>query len=190
MGEIFAKTICDKTKEIEGLIYYLSVKYSFKLSNSEIETLSKYLAYYNYCYFDEVLVYQNQFVLKIHNSKDNLAYISYNYLDTSISLIEENALTNFTEKERIDYIFTSQGKMIFQTIDDFNLIAFFNYETSKNININEYREIEIPQNIEPDAIISLNSTDDFDKLVTLKIKIELLKLNYNSKERNDMHVKI
>ncbi len=180
-----SKVVHNKYAEIERIIYFLIDRYHFKLSEEEIRPLIKYLAYFNYLKFGEVLIYRNEVIIKVINTNTHIAYLSYNYNDSTISLIEEDAITNFTDKERTDYIYTSIGKMYMQTYNSFNTVAFFNCNTANKIDINEYRELIIPKDVEPDRFYSLNQNDsDFKKLVNLKMQIDILKANSEYKGRS------
>ena len=169
-------------KELEGksVIYYIMNNYDLKLSEYEIDLLSKYLAYFGYSNYNEIYTYKTKLIINISDFNSNTAYICYDYPTSGISLIENNSTTDFTNKERTDFIFTRLGKMIIQTFDDFNTSTFFNYESSSKIEINEYRDLIIPDELEPDDIFDFSDNDtDFNKLLSLKAKIDILKINHN-----------
>lgn len=172
------KIIHNKELETKSVIYYLMSHYHLRLTKEEIDLISKYLAYYGYSNYNEIFTYKTKLIINITDFNLNNAYICYDYQTTSLSLIENNATTDFTNKERTDFVFTRLGKRIIQTFNEFNTSIYFNYESSSKIDINEYRELIIPEDLEPDDIFDFSDNDnDFNKLLSLKAKIDILKIN-------------
>ena len=174
------KILHNKELESKSVIYYIMNNYNLKISEQEIDLLSKYIAHFGYSNFNEIYTYKTKLIINItdNNSKD--AYICYDYQTTGLSLIENNSTTDFTNKERTDFIFTRLGKMIIQTYDNFNTSIFFNYNSSSKIKINAYRDLIIPEDLEPDDIFDFSDNDtDFNKILSLKNRIDILKLNCN-----------
>ena len=177
-----AKIISNKVNDTYGILCYLMSRYHLELSTSELETLSKYLSYYNYTTYGENTFYDNngniRFLQSIKNTNGEVAHLIYNYSSSELTLVEGNSTTNFTEGERIDFIFTKTGKMILQTFNGFNQMLFYNEKSSRKIRINKYREVFIPKNLEPDDLFDFSDNDsDFYKLISIKSKINLIKLN-------------
>ncbi len=191
-----AKVISNNVRDTYGMLCYLMKLYSLNLSKMELETISNYLAFYNYYVYKMPDFYGNKteifkYKQSIICTNGEVGDLIYDYKSNEISFAEFNSITNFTEGERIDFIFTENGKIVFYTFDEFNKVFIYNEQKSKKIKINEYREVFIPSNLEPDDFIDLSDNISyFDKIVCLKMKIEMIKTKSIFNNRSDKNVKL
>lgn len=191
-----AKTISNKYDDTFGILCYLMNSFDLSLSIKEVEDLAQYLSFYNYTTYKESYYYghdgaKNKFVQAILNTNGETAYIIYDYRSNELTLVEPNSTTNFTEGERIDFIFTRTGKIVLQTFDEFNKTYFYDEEKSQNIEIDEYREVLIPSNLEPDDLLDFSdNSSDFYKLVSIRNKVELIKLNKVLEQGSEKNAKL
>ena len=191
-----AKTISNKYEDTFGILCYLMNSFDLSLSIKEVEDLAEYLSFYNYNTYKESYNYGHngikyKFVQAVLNTNGEIAYIIYDYRSNELTLVEPNSTTNFTEGERIDFIFTRTGKIVLQTFDEFNKTYFYDEEKSQNIEIDEYREVLIPSNLEPDDLLDFSDNNsDFYKLVSIRNKVELIKLNRILEQGSEKNAKL
>ena len=191
-----AKTISNKYEDTFGILCYLMNSFDLSLSIKEVEDLAEYLSFYNYNTYKESYNYGHngikyKFVQAVLNTNGEIAYIIYDYRSNELTLVEPNSTTNFTEGERIDFIFTRTGKIVLQTFDEFNKTYFYDEEKSQNIEIDEYREVLIPSNLEPDDLLDFSDNNsDFYKLVSIRNKVELIKLNRVLEQGSEKNAKL
>ena len=191
-----AKTISNKYEDTFGILCYLMNSFDLSLSIKEVEDLAEYLSFYNYNTYKESYNYGHngikyKFVQAVLNTNGEIAYIIYDYRSNELTLVEPNSTTNFTEGERIDFIFTRTGKIVLQTFDEFNKTYFYDEEKSQNIEIDEYREVLIPSNLEPDDLLDFSDNNsEFYKLVSIRNKVELIKLNRVLEQGSEKNAKL
>ena len=162
---------------MKGLLQKIFNKFIIQIDEEDLETISSYLVHCNYFLFCDIYYHNSQIALSIKNNNGEYAYLVYDYRFNSIILKEPTATTDFTSKERTDFIFTHAGKIILQTIDDFNISVLFNFKKSKKIKIDKYRQVFIPLDLEPDDIFEFkDNPNDLYKLLSIRNKAEIIKM--------------
>ena len=167
----------NKLLTMKCLLQKIFNKFKIQIDEKDLETISYYLAYCNYFLFCDIYYYSSQIAFTIKNTNGEYAYLVYDYRFNSIILKEPTATTDFTSKERTDFIFTHEGKTILQTIDDFNISVLFNSKKAKKIKIDKYRRIYIPLDLEPDDLFDFkDNPNDLYKLLSIRNKAEIIKM--------------
>ena len=167
----------NKYNDMKCVLLRIIKKFKINITEDELETLSTYLVHSNYYYFTYIYYYNSRIVIGIDNTNGDNAYLIYDSNYGITTFVESDAITDFTNKERTDFIYTNNGKMIIQTINDYNVSVFFDTKASRKIRIDKYRKAHFPKDLEPTDIFDFSDNPtDLYKLLSIQTKVNILKM--------------
>lgn len=165
---------------IKAIILNYFGSFNLDITFDELELLSDYLLFFGYTNFTEILREGSEIYINVKSADNKSLYIKKASPNSNLLLIEDNSITDLTDKVRTDIINTGNSKTFLYTFNDLNTGLFFEREKTKKIKINCNGEIKIPLDLEPDDILDFSGgKDEISKLISIESfkKIYLLKNN-------------
>ena len=165
---------------IKAIILNYFGTFNLDITTDELELLSDYLLFFGYIHFTEIIREGSVIYINVKSVDNKSICIKKTSPNSNLLLIEDNSITDLTDKVRTDIIKTDNSKAFLYTFNDLQTGLFFDVEKTKKIKIHRNGDIDIPLNLEPDDVLDFSGgKDEISKIISIESfkKIYLLKKN-------------